>query len=210
MSRPSRTCAKTLPMTANWARLSASHSRLAPRSSMTLSPREVGRNEASAGRCAPSSMRMANIEMASSAPVLPADTTVSARPWAAASTASHMLDLRRRRSAKDGLSSAARHLRPARSRAPVRGPCACRPAASAAPRRRTAGTTCRDSVRGRCPRRSRRLQERGRRPCRRVRGRSCPHSPSRSACRMPAHCRRRAAAYFSADAASARTGMSSR
>ena len=49
---------------------------------------------------------MANIEIASSAPVLPADTTVSARPWAAASTASHMLDLRRRRSAKDGLSSA--------------------------------------------------------------------------------------------------------
>ena len=84
-SRPSSTWAKTLPMTANSARLSASHSRLAPRSSITVSPRAVGRNEASAGRCAPSSMRMANIEMASSAPVLPAETTVSARPSAAAS-----------------------------------------------------------------------------------------------------------------------------
>ena len=49
---------------------------------------------------------MATIEMASSAPVLPADTTLSARPSAAAWQASHMLDLRRRRSAKDGLSSA--------------------------------------------------------------------------------------------------------
>ena len=51
-------------------------------------------------------MRIANIEIASSAPVLPADTTVSARPSAAAWQASHMLDWRRRRSAKDGLSSA--------------------------------------------------------------------------------------------------------
>ena len=97
--------AKALPITANCTRFSASHSILAPRSSITLSPRRVGNSAAIAGRSIPGSVFSTNFAIAISAPVLPAETTQSARPSATASIASRMLERRPARSAIDGLAS---------------------------------------------------------------------------------------------------------
>ena len=72
---------------------------------MTLSPRWVGKNEAIAGRSMPGNVFRTNFAIAIKAPVLPAETTPSARPSATASIASRMLDCRPVRSAIDGLSS---------------------------------------------------------------------------------------------------------
>ena len=61
---------------------------------MTLSPRRVGNSVAIAGRSMPGRVFSTNLAIAISAPVLPADTTPSARPSATASIASRMLDRR--------------------------------------------------------------------------------------------------------------------
>jgi hypothetical protein len=92
-------------MIANWSRFSASHSMLAPRSSMTLSPRRVGKNDAIAGRSMPGSVLNTIFAVAISAPVLPAETMPCASPAATASMARRMLELRPLRSAVEGLSS---------------------------------------------------------------------------------------------------------
>ena len=70
--------AKALPITANCTRFSVSHSTLAPRSSITLSPRRVGNSAAIAGRSIPGSVFNTIFAIAISAPVLPAETTQSA------------------------------------------------------------------------------------------------------------------------------------
>ena len=98
--------AKALPITANCTRFSVSHSTLAPRSSITLSPRRVGNSAAIAGRSIPGSVFSTIFAIAISAPVLPAETTQSALPSATASIASRMLDRRPERNATDGLASA--------------------------------------------------------------------------------------------------------
>ena len=70
------------------------HSRLAPRSSITLSPRVVGKNEAIAGRSMPGSIFRTSRAIAIRAPVLPAETTHAALPLATASSARRMLEFR--------------------------------------------------------------------------------------------------------------------
>src|SRR3546814_5990848 len=76
-------------MTANWIKLLASQSVLAPRSSITtsLSP-SVGSSAASAGRSIPGIVRSASFAIAIKAPVLPADTAPPASPRFTASIAS--------------------------------------------------------------------------------------------------------------------------
>ena len=81
-------------MTANSTRFLLSHSILAPRSSITLSPRIVGKNDAIAGRSMPGSVLSTNLAIAIRAPVFPADTTQAALPCATASMASRMLEFR--------------------------------------------------------------------------------------------------------------------
>src|SRR5215831_10835540 len=61
--------AKTSPIRANWTRFSSSHSTLAPRSSITLSPRRVGKNDAIAGRSIPGSVLSTNLAIAVGASV---------------------------------------------------------------------------------------------------------------------------------------------
>ena len=66
-------------MIANWIRLRASHSVLAPRSSMTTSCcSSVGMMPASAGRSIPGIVRSAILLIAIRAPVLPALTAAPA------------------------------------------------------------------------------------------------------------------------------------
>ncbi len=103
-SVPSTVREKTLPMTAKSTRLCASHCTLAPRSSITVSPRRVGKNEAMAGRSMPGKVFSTILAMAMRAPVLPAETTPSARPSSTASMARRILELRPLRSATDGRS----------------------------------------------------------------------------------------------------------
>ena len=68
-------------MTANWTRFWASHSVLAPRSSMTqVVVAERRQQAASAGRSMPGMVRSASLAIAISAPVLPPDTAASASP----------------------------------------------------------------------------------------------------------------------------------
>ena len=104
-SRPSTARANTSPITANWTRLLALQSTLAPRSSITVSPRSVGNMPAIAGRSMPGSIRSTNFDTAIRAPVLPAETTPADSPLATASTASHMLERRPVRSTWLGLAS---------------------------------------------------------------------------------------------------------
>ena len=99
---PSTARANTSPMTANWTRLSASHSLLAPRSRNTASLRRVGISEAIAGRSMPGRVLSTNLASAMSAPVLPADTAALARPAFTASIARHMLVPRPWRRTCDG------------------------------------------------------------------------------------------------------------
>src|SRR3546814_2465144 len=93
-------------MTANWTRLVASQSVLAPRSSITtsLSPSD-GSSAASAGRSIPGIVRSASFAIAISAPVLPAETAPPASPRFTASIASPIELPRPLRSAWLGLSS---------------------------------------------------------------------------------------------------------
>ena len=94
-----------LPITASAIRCCASPPMVAPRSSITESPRAVGQIAAIAGRSMPGSMRRQNRAIAISAPVLPAETATSASPFLTASIASHIDEvLRPRRSAWLGLS----------------------------------------------------------------------------------------------------------
>ena len=91
-------------MTANSTRLRASQARLAPRSSITTSPRDEGDSAAIAGRSIPPMVRSTTLASASMAPVFPADTTPCAWPAATASIATRM-DASRSRSAAVGLVS---------------------------------------------------------------------------------------------------------
>ena len=86
--------ANTSPMTANSTRLRASDWMLAPRSSMTMSPRDVGAMAAIAGRSIPGSVFTTILASASNAPVLPAETSPAASPFATASTASRIDEVR--------------------------------------------------------------------------------------------------------------------
>ena len=97
--RPRTVRANTSPMMANSTRLRASHCTLAPRSSMTTSPRAEGAMAAIAGRSMPGSVLMTIFASASSAPVLPADTTPEASPWATASMARRIEEPRTRNAA---------------------------------------------------------------------------------------------------------------
>ncbi len=97
--------ANASPITAKSTSCWASLAMLAPTSSTTLWPRLVGQSAAIAGRSMPSSSRNWNIDIAISAPVLPAETTTSASFFATDSMARHMLVLRPRRSAWLGFSS---------------------------------------------------------------------------------------------------------
>ena len=74
---PSTVRANMSPMTANSTRLRVSQATFAPRSSITTSPRADGPIAAIAGRSMPGSDLMTILASASSAPVLPAETT----PW---------------------------------------------------------------------------------------------------------------------------------
>ena len=97
--RPSTVRANTSPITANSTRLRASHDTLAPRSSITTSPRAEGPIAAIAGRSMPGSVLMTILASASSAPVLPAVTTPEASPPATASMATRIDELRTRSAA---------------------------------------------------------------------------------------------------------------
>ena len=97
--RPSTVRANTSPMTANSTRLRTSHCTLAPRSSITTSPRAEGPMAAMAGRSIPGKALITIFASASNAPVLPADTTPDASPPATASMATRMEDARTRRAA---------------------------------------------------------------------------------------------------------------
>ncbi len=59
------------------------------------SPRSVGHSAAIAGRSMPGSILRLNLAIAISAPVLPADTIMSASPFFTASIASHIEDFQR-------------------------------------------------------------------------------------------------------------------
>ena len=79
---------------------------VAPTSSTTLSPRSVGQIAAIAGRSMLAMVRRQNLDIAISAPVLPAETQTSASPVFTASIAFHIDDFQRPwRSAWLGLSS---------------------------------------------------------------------------------------------------------
>ena len=114
----------------HWRRGRASRSRRAGSGTAT----------AIAGRSMPGSVFSTNFAIAISAPVLPADTTPSARPSATASIASRMLDRRPARSAMRRLVVVEHRPRrcDARSR-PPRAAAAWPAAARSGPRRRTAG-----------------------------------------------------------------------
>ena len=66
--------------------------------------RRVGHWPAMAGRSMPGMVRRTSLAMAIRAPVLPAETATSASPFCTASSASHMLEPRPRRTAWLGLS----------------------------------------------------------------------------------------------------------
>ena len=97
--RPSTVRANTSPMIANSTRLRASQATLAPRSSITTSPRAEGPIAAIAGRSIPGSVFITITPNASRAPVLPAETTPDASPAATASTATRIEAPRTRRAA---------------------------------------------------------------------------------------------------------------
>ena len=79
---------------------------VAPTSSTTLSPRNVGQMAAIAGRSMPAMVRRQNFAIAISAPVLPAETRRRPRRFLTASIAFHIDDFQRPwRSAWLGLSS---------------------------------------------------------------------------------------------------------
>ncbi len=86
-------------MMANSTRLRLSQATLAPRSSITTSPRADGLIAASAGRSIPGMVLMTILASASMAPELPADTTQSASPRATASMVSRMDESRMRSAA---------------------------------------------------------------------------------------------------------------
>ena len=77
-------------MIANWSRLRSSHWTLAPRSSTTDIPLDVGSGEAMAGRSTPGTIRSSTLASAISAPVLPAEITACASPSFTASIARRM------------------------------------------------------------------------------------------------------------------------
>ena len=107
-SRTPRTLrAKTSPITANCASVAESQSILAPRSSITLSPRTVGKTDPIAGRPIPGRVLSVTLASAMSAPVLPAETTPSAVFSPTASMASRMLDAWRWRNTWTSLSLSA-------------------------------------------------------------------------------------------------------
>ena len=93
-------------MTAKSTRLRASQATFAPRSSISDSPRNVGKNPAIAGLSTPGRVFNTNLAMANSAPVLPAETTPAAWPSRTVLIARRMLELRLRRNATEALSSA--------------------------------------------------------------------------------------------------------
>ena len=104
-SIPKSARAKHSPMMANSTRLRASQTALAPKSSTTVSPTRVGKRLQMAGRSMPDNVRIIILDMAISAPVLPAETTPEASPSFTASMAFHILELRPCRSAWLGLAS---------------------------------------------------------------------------------------------------------
>jgi hypothetical protein len=91
-------------MMANSTSWRGSTSTLAPTSSTTQKPFGVGQLAAIAGRCTLASMRSSTLEIAISAPVLPAERATCASPAFTEATAFHMLEPRLRRIASDGLS----------------------------------------------------------------------------------------------------------
>ena len=103
-SSPSTVRANAAPITANCTRLVASHSVLAPRSSITDSDFSVGSTAARAGRSMPGMVRSENSDIAIRAPVLPAETAALALPCFTASMAMPIDVVRARRRAWLGLS----------------------------------------------------------------------------------------------------------
>ena len=97
--RPSTTRANASPITANSTRLRLSQATLAPRSSITTSPRADGLIAAIAGRSIPGMVLTTILASASSAPELPADTTPCASCRATASIATRMEESRSRNAA---------------------------------------------------------------------------------------------------------------
>ncbi len=87
--------AMAAPMIARSTRCWASAPMLAPTSSTMDLPRVVGHMAAIAGRSTWGIVRKQILDMAMSAPVLPAETVASASPVFTASIASHMEDVRR-------------------------------------------------------------------------------------------------------------------
>ena len=90
------------PMMPNWSRCSGPQSTLAPRSSMWVCPLAVGTAAQIAGRSIPGIIFMTNLEIAISAPVLPAETQASASPFLTRFTATRIDESFLLRKAREG------------------------------------------------------------------------------------------------------------
>ncbi len=140
--RPSTVRANMSPMTANCTRLRASHCTLAPRSSITTSPRAEGPIAAIAGRSMPGSVFSTILASAIRAPVFPAETTPAASPAETASIASR-IEACRMRSAAVGFMSLAITSGASRTVQAAAAFGCSRAAARGGPRRRSPGSGAR-------------------------------------------------------------------